>query len=167
MEKPLSASMFMGTRSLHPAAGHFSTSLFPMAFPHQQSHGYLSQKKSQGWLYLIQRSYPLFPGAVTGIEWESLHCQQSKHLLGGLCRLCCTLFPSLCFLTRLGSVMLFLQTHLSYFFPFFSTLSPLSMIRWLCHHSSWYLEAAGVGGEPRVECCRSDPFPHPLGIAGA
>lgn len=53
------------------------------------------------------------------------------------------------------------------FFSFFSTLSPLSMIGWLCHHSSWCLEAAGAGGEPRVECCRSDPFPHPLGIAGA
>lgn len=56
---------------------------------------------------------------MTGIEWESLHCQQSKCLLGGWCQLCRSLLPNLRFLARRGSIMLFLQPHLSYFFPFF------------------------------------------------
>lgn len=80
---------------------------------------------------------------MTGIEWESLHCQQSKYLLGGLCWFCPSLFPSLCFLAILGSVLLFLQPHLSLYFPFlprFSAIdagvaqpSPLAVSR-----SSWH-----------------------------
>lgn len=54
-----------------------------------------------------------------------------------------------------------------HFFPFFSTVSPLSMIGWLCHHSSRCVEAAGAGGDPKVECSWLDPFLHTLAIAGA
>lgn len=49
------------------------------------------------------------------------------HVWEGLCQLHRSLFSSLHFLTRLGSVMLFLQPHLSclFFFSFFSAVSTL------------------------------------------
>lgn len=119
-----------------------------------------SQKKPQDWLCLIQRNEPFFPGAVTGIEWENLHCQQSNCLQKGLCCLSCSIFSSLCFLARLGSVTLFLQPHLSYFFPFFHRFSTIDNGVAL---QSQLLEAAGAGGDPRVGSCL---FLTPLGLLG-
>lgn len=54
------------------------------------------------------------------------------HVWEGLCQLRHSLFSSLHFLTRLGSVMLFLQPHLSclffFFFAFFSAVSMLLIL---------------------------------------
>lgn len=126
-----------------------------------------AKKKSQGWLYFIQRSDPFFLGAMTGIEWESLHCQQSKRLLGGFVLALPLTSPQSPLPGQPGLHYVVSSAPSVLVFSLFSTVSPLSMIRCLCHRSSWCLDTAGAGADPRVQCCRSDPFPHTLGIAGA
>lgn len=112
-------------------------------------------------MYLIQGSGP---GRVTGIEWVSLHCQQSKCLLGGSLPLTLpqSLLPGQ---TGLHSVVSSAPSVLFFFFS--SSVSLLSMMGWLCLRSSRCLEAAGAGSNPRAEWCLSEPFPHTLRVAGA
>lgn len=90
------------------------------------------------------------------IPWR--RCRQSKRQLR------CSLFSSLCFLARPGSVMLFLQPHLSegVFFP--SPPPPPLFLRFqLFRGILRHLKAAGAGGSPRFERRRWDPSPRTLG----
>lgn len=126
------------------------------------------KKKPWDWLYLIQRSDPFFPGAVSGVELENLHCQQSKCLLGVCAGSAARSSPVSASWPDWAPFCCFFSPICPIFFsPFFPRFLHYRLIRWLCHRSSRCLEAAGAGSDPRLQCCRSDPFPHTLGIAGA